>query len=540
MRSLRQWRVLLLAGLALLGGWGASCSDRARPPVAAGNPISAPIPLAPVVRPRPDLRLVALTDLSGTLEPCGCTSKPKGGVERIAALVRELRADGVPTDVVFAGNTFFGPAEVAGHGASPETAHGGKRVTDQEAWKAEVIAQVLGGLGTMRVAPGGADRIAAGDDIDSLLRTAHAGGATGASPAHWVVDQADETVVVTSADAAALRSRFELADPKGTRPWLLLANGSRRFAKRLAEQIPGLDFVIMGGVDQPTGPPPSQHGTAFVLGGGRHGEGVLVVDVYLRDTGPVADWSDWSFAVRRDAIAAQIAELRAKIRVWDAEGKAADADVAERRTQLRGLEAEAATLATPTTVRGNAFNARLIAMEKSRPGDPTVREAMRAYDKRVNEHNRKVYANAVPAPVSAGQPTYVGSGACATCHEPANTWWRTTKHGVAYKTLVDVDKQFNLNCVGCHVTGYGMPGGATVTHNLEGELVDVGCETCHGPGSEHVAKPRIPGLALRDPAETVCARCHNKEHSDLFDFKAYRAMLIAPGHGAPAAASTNK
>jgi hypothetical protein len=503
-------------------------------------PAGAPAQRASVERPRPVLRLVALTDLSGTLEPCGCTSKPKGGVERIAALVRELRADGVPTDVVLAGNTFFGPAEVAGHGASPETAHGGKRVTDQEAWKAEVIAQILGGLGTTLVAPGVADRLAGGEQIDALVRTALAGGAERQTPARWVAESVDEANVTTESAVASLRARFKEADPEGVRPWLLLTNGSRRFAKRLAEQIPGLDFVIMGGVDQVNASPPSQHGTAFVISGGRHGEGVLVVDVYLRDAAPFADWSDWSFAERHGALAAQIAELRGKLRAWEAEGKAAKADLAERRAQLRALENEMATLAIPASVRGNAFNARLVAMEKSRPGDPTVRDAMRTYDKRVNEHNRKVYANALPAPVAAGHPTYVGSSACASCHEPANTWWRTTKHGVAYKTLVDVNKEFNLSCVGCHVTGYGMPGGATVTHNLGGELVDVGCETCHGPGSEHVAKPRMPGLARRDPAETVCAGCHNKEHSDLFEFKAYRAMLIAPGHGAPVAAPTNK
>ena len=41
----------------------------------------------------------------------------------------------------------------------------------------------------------------------------------------------------------------------------------------------------------------------------------------------------------------------------------------------------------------------------------------------------------------------------------------STSHGRAYATLEQRNKQFNLSCVGCHVTGYDQPGGATVVHN---------------------------------------------------------------------------
>ena len=44
-------------------------------------------------------------------------------------------------------------------------------------------------------------------------------------------------------------------------------------------------------------------------------------------------------------------------------------------------------------------------------------------------------------------------------------------------TLTTQFKEFNLDCVGCHVTGYGRPGGSTVTH-VE-KLKDVQCEACH-------------------------------------------------------------
>jgi hypothetical protein len=99
--------------------------------------------------------------------------------------------------------------------------------------------------------------------------------------------------------------------------------------------------------------------------------------------------------------------------------------------------------------------------------------------------------------------------------------------------LVKVDKQFSLSCVSCHVTGYGKPSGATVTHN-EG-LVDVGCESCHGPGSFHVQDrdaDEAKNVKL-DVPESLCVQCHNEEHSDQFAYEKYKAKLMAPGHGMP-------
>jgi hypothetical protein len=158
---------------------------------------------------------------------------------------------------------------------------------------------------------------------------------------------------------------------------------------------------------------------------------------------------------------------------------------------------------------------------------------MLAHDKRVNAHNREAFADKGPLPVPDGEPTYVGSATCASCHAAAHSWWQKTPHGRAYATLVERHKEFNLSCVGCHVTGYGKPGGATVTWNLEGALVNVGCEQCHGPGSDHVDAPlgEKRGTMRRDTPESVCVGCHNEEHSDQFQYEAYRARLVAPGHG---------
>jgi hypothetical protein len=87
------------------------------------------------------------------------------------------------------------------------------------------------------------------------------------------------------------------------------------------------------------------------------------------------------------------------------------------------------------------------------------------------------------------------------------------------------------------VTGYGKPGGAAVVQNTG--LVDVGCESCHGPGSLHAEDPDADegkNVKLVVP-EPVCTACHNAEHSDKFEYASYREQLIVPGHGKPAVAA---
>ena len=82
-----------------------------------------------------------------------------------------------------------------------------------------------------------------------------------------------------------------------------------------------------------------------------------------------------------------------------------------------------------------------------------------------------------------------------------------TAHAHAYATLSTQFKEFNLECVGCHVTGYERAGGTTVTH--VDKLRDVQCEVCHGPGSKHVRRPSDPSAIItstRLPLAETCLR----------------------------------
>ena len=112
--------------------------------------------------------------------------------------------------------------------------------------------------------------------------------------------------------------------------------------------------------------------------------------------------------------------------------------------------------------------------------------------------------------------SYVGSQACATCHQKEFDQWAHTSHATAFNTLLMVGKQFYPECVSCHVTGFRYETGYQIGNEEKEHLADVGCETCHGPGKQHITTPLTTNIR-GEVKQQACMECHTPSHSPGFE-----------------------
>jgi hypothetical protein len=106
---------------------------------------------------------------------------------------------------------------------------------------------------------------------------------------------------------------------------------------------------------------------------------------------------------------------------------------------------------------------------------------------------------------------YMGSKSCKSCHDHDYEYekWSGNAHAKAFSTLEQVNSQYDPECVICHVVGMDYESGF-ISQQETGHLINVGCENCHGPGSEHIltgGKTKLTG------PKSACIDCHTPEHS---------------------------
>lgn len=142
-----------------------------------------------------------------------------------------------------------------------------------------------------------------------------------------------------------------------------------------------------------------------------------------------------------------------------------------------------------------------------------IRRTPLALDNAVN-----VSDDAIPgvrAPTS-----YVGSERCVNCHRGAGEVWLKSGHAQAFRTLVSRQADADPNCIGCHTTGFRTASG--YRRAFDGaKLTDVGCESCHGPGSLHVQRydgDTSVDFTFRPLAAGDCKQCHFGEFSRPFNW----------------------
>lgn len=212
-----------------------------------------------------------------------------------------------------------------------------------------------------------------------------------------------------------------------------------------------------------------------------------------------------------------------------------------------------------------------------KPGNP-VSELMEAYAKRVMKEN--LIAKYLQTPhrtqsvlrAKNGDARYVGSAVCGNCHEHAHDIWTKKSdtghsHSHAFKTLEKAKdpslRQFDGECVQCHTTGFKHDTGyndkfVRANPRLQTKLLDVGCESCHGPGSAHTndvgdveirklmnpwAKAynkNLPENVRLQKIDNFCQTCHDIENDVHWNFDKKWPLVIHMNSPAKGAAAKGK
>lgn len=143
------------------------------------------------------------------------------------------------------------------------------------------------------------------------------------------------------------------------------------------------------------------------------------------------------------------------------------------------------------------------------PDDPDLAQLYRRYQQLVGAAHLLESYPRIPLPEGLA---YTGSGTCKRCHEYESEQWSTKAHAEALNSLKRVGSDRDPECVICHVVGMEYESGY-VTEEKTPHLKDVGCENCHGPGSEHV---KSFGQKATGQPQMRCRTCHTPERSSGF------------------------
>ncbi|MBO7726263.1 MAG: hypothetical protein J6S40_07305 [Thermoguttaceae bacterium] len=453
---------------------------------------------------KPDLALVVTGLLDGYVEPCGCAGmdRMKGGLSRRADFLKGLRAEGWPIIAIDAGRI------ASGYGF-------------QEELKFDMAINAFDLMGYSAIGLSQSElrfpahyllkyTVPQEPTVGSLFVSANIGVFDFLelyTQPYKVVEQNGIRIGITSVvDPNALSSLDEKIKTKNPEEALnallprlkqedcdhlvLIAHGSEQFVSQLVPSFPDFDVIISG--DSPTTPPLEPKRTEngqYLLEVGEKGKYALVLGVY-------GDRLLYQ-RVALDSRYSQSGDVHLLMEEYQ--------DVLHGIVEEKGFE-----------------GLKIMSVESP---------------------DRQVKGD------------YVGSAKCGSCHSDAYDIWRESRHSTAWKSLstdpptehtADPPRNFDPDCVSCHVVGWN---GAAHVPYIGGysdmkktpHLANVGCESCHGPGSRHIqaelgndpaVQERVRKLMHVGPnVQQVCHSCHDLDNSPNFEFDEYYEKI---DHSEPA------
>lgn len=324
---------------------------------------------------------------------------------------------------------------------------------------------------------------------------------------------------------------------------VLLASGDEIFGRTYAE---GFDFVVIGR-------PRETDQTDLVKGAWTlepYDQGRYIGSLKVYNTDKKGNFENANKVSKSALEKIEKQLLRVEKQIDELAGEKSDFLMNLRKKQ-KGLEAEKAKIKSAKleiSETAPSFIWRSIPMKPTLRNHDEFEKKRTAYNKELKKLSGMVDRSVVS--VEKGKPEFVGSNQCIMCHVDAGEAWKATRHGDAFATLEKRDKEYDHKCVGCHVVGYEQPGGSVIgkfsydtkiahgdlSREITKNLKNVGCETCHGPGSHHMLQPSMDGKPNSidiQPKVDACMQCHVPEHSPKFNFDKYIKKIVVPGHGLP-------
>lgn len=485
------------------------------------------------------------TEVSGYVEPCGCTSKPLGGVQRLATVVANGRSARALVD---AGNLLF-PGK-----PFPEVEK------EQHVLKARVLARVYRQLGAVAMNIAEAElangasflkelqREGAVPLVSANVRPVSGGpsvarsflrnvgeikiGITGVATPEKVAHEDGVTVIEY---APAVSAEVKVLRKRGAEVVIVLAHVGEAGARELARAVPDIDVIFRApGTPIERDPKaPIRIGNVIIAEAGSQGQHVGRMTLRLGEEAPsrplFLDDAGQREVERRRLIERKIKAYRMEVAAWSTDPKKAEAVKAKEKQIARlekDLEKPMAEVSPPAKPH---LKIDLVRLSQDIEPDDRMTKLLEGYYAQLVEMNAHKGDPEACRPKDPKAAVFVGTEKCVECHEEAYDFWKKTKHAQAWETLERDNKHFDLTCVGCHTVGFMKPGGFCRLQDVSGRE-DVGCEDCHGPGSIHIEDQDPTSITLEAPESTCASECHVPEHSDAFVYEKYLREITGPGH----------
>lgn len=492
-------------------------SEPAQPKLPALPPEIVAVPDAPLGAPQPlrELTIAFTGEVRGEIEPCGCPTVPYGGFRRRAHFLDELRDEGLPTFVLDAGEMLV-KGQIADR--SDDRKRRARAVLDLarstglDAWTASASDLSVDGITFLQEGGALAANWLDASGTAPLARTkiAERGGVR-----LGIVGVADTPGADLHADIAvgSVAAAIQHAEATAGAPDLWVALSSADYATNMsvAEGVAGLGAVLSISGDE-LSPPIATKGAPIIETADR-GRFVHVVRIALAtDRGPLHVVTSGPLKTAADG--------RRQFGAADPEAR-------------KGFAARMASL--PNVIAGAARGRNLAYVDAQPLGseldaDGAADGALEAFRA---ETQRNAQLNVRSGPKG---DHFATTTSCAGCHADRLAAWAFDDHARAYEALLTRKAGTSTECVGCHTTGFGRPGGyaALDTATLR-TYKAVQCEACHGPMGGH---PQNEKVQARTVDETTCLTCHDKANSPQFDYTAYLKRISCSRIKAPDAGNS--